>query len=118
MGAAEDLAEPSGRSAPEAALSLQAPHLPGARSSWRFLLADKAAKCSAQVLHGSRGRAEREQKRDRGYGFGAVPCLLRSVYSTGPFSSGAQEEGLDDIDAKSGLEFSLARIKGFIGALL
>ena len=28
------------------------------------------------------------------------------------------EERLDDIDARSGLEFSLARIKGFIGALL
>lgn len=70
------LQEPSGRSAPDAALSLQAPHLPGAPSSWRQLLADKGAKCSAQVLLGKGRRAGREQKRDRGHGIGAVPRLL------------------------------------------
>lgn len=34
---------------------IHAPHLPGARSSWRRWLADKGAKCSAQVQHGGEG---------------------------------------------------------------
>lgn len=73
---------------------LPAPHLPGARSSWRQLLADKGAKCSAQVLLGKGRRAGREQKRDRGHGIGAVPGLLRSGYSTGTFSFWSQRGGL------------------------
>ena len=45
-------------------------------------------------------------ERDRGYGFGTVPCWLRNEYSTGTFSFRAKEEGFDDIDASSDLEFS------------
>ena len=41
--------------------------------------------------------------------------MLRNVFSTGTFSFRAKEEGLDDIDASSDLEFSLARIMSFNG---
>ena len=43
-----------------------------------------------------------------------MPCWLRNEYSTGTFSFRAKEEGFDDIDASSDLEFSLAIIV-FIG---
>lgn len=54
--AGEHLAERSG-----AALRLQAPHLSGARSFWRQLLADKGAKSFAQVLPGKGGLRRNKQ---------------------------------------------------------
>lgn len=103
--AGEYLAERSGRSAPDAALSLQAPHLPGARSSWRQLLADKGAKCSAQVLHGEgRLRGNKKGIEDTGLELCRVCCAASSPQVHFPL--GAKGEGFDDLVGRSCLEFS------------
>lgn len=115
--AGEYLAEPSSHSAPDAALSLQAPHLPGARSSWRQLLADKGAKCSAQVQHGEGGlRGNKKGIEDTGLELCRVCGAADTPQVHFPF--GAKREGFHFTDGRPGLEFSLVVFKGFIGALL
>lgn len=80
-------------------------------------MADEGAKCSAQVLPGEGGlRGNKKGIEDARLELCLLCCAARTPQV--PFASGAKGERFDDIDGRSGSEFSLARIKDFMGVLL
>lgn len=81
------------------------------------MLADKGAKCSAQVQHRKGGlRGNKKGIEDTELELCRVCCAADTLQVHFPF--GAKREGFHDTDGRSGLEFSLVMFKDFIGDVL